>query len=89
MGDYVERKGTMASQIPKSVHWRYEDNFKLMVIKHAEETNNCAAARKFGVTELNVQHWRKQKEQIQPEKNFMGPSMGISMLLTRKFWSLC
>jgi hypothetical protein len=61
-----------------------------MVIKHVEETNNCATARKFSVAEQNVRHWeKKEKEQIQPEKHFMGPSMGISMPLTRKFWSLC
>jgi transposase-like protein len=55
MGDRFERKGAMASQIPKSTRWSYDANFKLMVIKHAEETNNCAAARKFGVAEPNVQ----------------------------------
>jgi transposase-like protein len=62
MGDRFERKGAVASQIPKSVHWSYDANFKLMVIKHAEETNNCATARKFGVAEPNVRRWRKQKE---------------------------
>jgi hypothetical protein len=31
-------------QIPKSMRWSYDANFKLMVIKHAEETNNCAMA---------------------------------------------
>jgi transposase-like protein len=51
----------MASEIPKSVRWSYDTNFKLMVIKHAEETNNCATAWKFGVVELNVRRWRKQK----------------------------
>jgi hypothetical protein len=54
MGNHFERKGAMASQIPKSMRWRYDANFKLMVIKHAEETNNCAAAWKFGVAEPNV-----------------------------------
>jgi transposase-like protein len=62
MGDHFERKGAMASQIPKSVCRSYDANFKLMVIKHAEETNNCAMAQKFGVEEPNVRHWRKQKE---------------------------
>jgi transposase-like protein len=62
MGDCVERKGAMAFQIPKSMCWSYNANFKLMVTKHAEETNNCATARKFGVAEPNVQRWRKQKE---------------------------
>jgi hypothetical protein len=93
MGDRFERKGAMASQIPKSMRWSYDANFKLMVMKHAEETNNCIPAWKFGVAEPNVRRWRKQKEllkeQIQPDKHFMGPSMGISMPLMRKFWSLC
>jgi transposase-like protein len=54
MGDCFERKGAMASQIPKSMRWSYDANFKLMVIKHAVETNNCATARKFSVAEPNV-----------------------------------
>jgi transposase-like protein len=54
--------GAVASQIPKSVRWSYDANFKLMVIKLAGKTNNCATARKFGVAELNVRSWRKQKE---------------------------
>jgi hypothetical protein len=48
MGDHFERKGAMASQIPKSVRWSFYANFKLMVIKHAEEANNCTMAWKFG-----------------------------------------
>jgi hypothetical protein len=51
MGDRFERKGAVASQIPKSMRWSCDANFKLMVIKHAKETNNCATARKFGVAE--------------------------------------
>jgi hypothetical protein len=62
MDDHFERKGAVASQIPKSMCWSYNANFKLMVIKHAEETNNCTVARKFGVAEPNVRGWRKQKE---------------------------
>jgi hypothetical protein len=54
MGDRFERKSAVASQIPKSVRWSYDTNFKLMVIKYSEETNNCATAWKFGVAELNV-----------------------------------
>jgi transposase-like protein len=46
--------------MPESVHWNCDTNFKLKIIKHAEETNNCAMARKFGVAEPYVQHWRKQ-----------------------------
>jgi transposase-like protein len=60
MGDRFGRKGAMASQIPKSMRWSYDVNFKFMVIKHAEETNNCATALKFGVAESNVRRWRKK-----------------------------
>jgi hypothetical protein len=60
--------------------WSYGANFKLMVMKHAEETSNCAAARKFGVTELNVRRWRKQKELLKgansARKPFRGPKHG-------------
>jgi hypothetical protein len=41
IGDCFERKGAMASQIPKSMRWSYGANFKLMVIKREEESNNC------------------------------------------------
>jgi hypothetical protein len=37
-------KGAAVSEIPEAVHCRFNDNFKLMVIKHAEETNNCTVA---------------------------------------------
>jgi transposase-like protein len=80
MGDRFERKGAMASQIPKSMQWSYDANFKLMVIKHAEETNNCATARKFGVAEPNVRCWSKQKELLKGAnstlKAFRGPKHG-------------
>jgi hypothetical protein len=47
MGDQVERRGTTASEISKSVHYNYNGIFQLMVIKRAEETNNCEMALKF------------------------------------------
>jgi transposase-like protein len=46
------------------MRWSYDTNFKLMVIKHVEEINNCTAARKFGVAEPNIRRWRKQKEPL-------------------------
>jgi transposase-like protein len=80
MGDRFERKGAMASQIPKSMRWSYDANFKLMVIKHAEQTNNCATARKLGVSEPNVRRWRKQKELLKGANSnrlaFRGPKHG-------------
>ena len=38
---------------------QYTAAFKLQVIKAAEETNNCAAAREFSVSEKLVRDWRK------------------------------
>jgi transposase-like protein len=62
------------------MRWSYDTNFKLMVIKHVEETNNCAMARKFGVAEPNVRHWRKQKELLKgansTRKAFRGSKRG-------------
>jgi transposase-like protein len=64
-------------------HLKYQNQcviFKLMVIKHVEETNNCTTARKFGVTEPNVRCWRKQKELLKgansTRKAFRGPKHG-------------
>jgi hypothetical protein len=36
-----------ASAVAKSMSWLYGVNFKLVVIKYAEETSNCTAAWKF------------------------------------------
>jgi hypothetical protein len=51
-----------------------------MVIKHAEETNNCATAWKFDVAEPNVRRWRKQEELLKgansTQKAFRGPKHG-------------
>jgi transposase-like protein len=89
MGDRFERKGAMESQIPKSMRWSYDANFKLMVIKHAEETNNCATARKFGVAEPNVRRWRKQKQLLKgtnsTRKAFRGPKHGNFNAVDEKF----
>ena len=40
---------------------RYTAKLKLAAIKHAEENNNCAAAREFGVNEKLIRDWRKIK----------------------------
>jgi hypothetical protein len=62
MDDHVERKGAMASQVLKSMHWSY---FKLVVIKHVEETSSCPTAQKFSVMEPNLWRWRKQNVLLQ------------------------
>ena len=41
MGDHVETRGKTAPKTSKSVHYNYNANFQLMVIKHADKTNNC------------------------------------------------
>jgi hypothetical protein len=46
------------------MHCSYDLNFKLVVIKHAEETNNCAVARKFCVAEQCVQLQKELSEQV-------------------------
>ena len=43
----------------------YEVGFKLRVVKFAEERNNCAAMREFGIGESKIRAWRKQKESLE------------------------
>jgi hypothetical protein len=35
---------TTASEIPRSMGYSHETNFKFMVIQHTQENNSCAAA---------------------------------------------
>ena len=42
----------------------YDSAFKLKVIEYAENHNNCAAEREFGVTEKMVREWRKKKSEL-------------------------
>ena len=42
----------------------YDSAFKLKVIEYAENHNNCAAEREFGVTERMVREWRKKKSEL-------------------------
>ena len=41
---------------------KYEASFKLKVIKQAKESNNCAAARTFDITEKTVRDWSKNED---------------------------
>jgi hypothetical protein len=78
--DHVERKGTTAFQTPKSVNCSFDANFKLMLIRYAEETSSFTAAWEIlCAVEQNVQHSRKQedlllKEQIQSKNHFVDES---------------
>jgi len=47
MDEHVGRKHTTASIIAKSMSCIYGASFKLKVIKHAEEINNCKATWEF------------------------------------------
>ena len=81
MADHLEVCGTSATKSAiKNERCSYDRNFKLIVIKFAETTNNCAAARKYGVTEANVRRWRQQKLKLQDakltRKTFRGPKRG-------------
>ena len=42
----------------------YDSAFKLKVIEYAENHNNCAAEREFGITEKMVREWRKKKSEF-------------------------
>ena len=80
MSDSVEKRGTSSSQVPSGSRRTYDANFKLMVVKYAEATNNCAAGRKYEVSEPNVRRWRTIKEKLEnansSRKSFSGPKKG-------------
>uniref|UniRef100_A0A672IHH5 HTH CENPB-type domain-containing protein n=1 Tax=Salarias fasciatus TaxID=181472 RepID=A0A672IHH5_SALFA len=67
-----------------SIHTRrsYDTNFKLMVINAAESSNNCQAAKRYGVAERLVRYWRAQKKRLQNasamRKAFRGPKSDAS-----------
>jgi len=47
-----------------SKRMKYTAKFKLQVVKFAQESNNCAANREFGVNEKLVRDWRKQVQKL-------------------------
>lgn len=80
MSDHVEKRGTSSAWTPKNERNSYDANYKLRVIKAAEDSNNSAAARAFGISEKNVRRWRKQKNELKnaatTRKSFGGPKVG-------------
>jgi hypothetical protein len=78
--DFVEKCESTSSQISSGSKRRYHANFKMMAINYAEVTNNCAAGRKFDVTEANVRRWRQTKEKLRnansSRKSFSRPKTG-------------
>lgn len=61
MGDHAENRGSIGSQISKAVHHSHDLNLHLMAAKHMEEINNCIAAWKCSITEVQVWHRMKSK----------------------------
>lgn len=59
-----------------------------MVVEYAESTNNCQAAKQFGVLEKNVRDWRKVKPQLQNahamRRAFRGPKNGRFALVDQR-----
>lgn len=78
--DHVETRGTSKGRFYTNVRASYDKNFKIMVINYAVKTNNCAAAVKYGISEVNVRRWKKQYEQLKSckstRKSFSGPKHG-------------
>lgn len=70
----------MTSPGPKNFRRSFTAAFKRAAIVHAEESNNCAAGRKFGVSERVVRQWRKQRDEIfacdAKRRGFRGPKSG-------------
>uniref|UniRef100_A0A147BBU3 Putative tigger transposase n=1 Tax=Ixodes ricinus TaxID=34613 RepID=A0A147BBU3_IXORI len=58
----------------------YTSGFKLQVVEHAIEHGNRAAARHFGVEEVRVRYWKRQREKLQAAEKtrraFRGPKQG-------------
>jgi hypothetical protein len=52
----------------------------MMVFRHAEQINNCEAARKYSVSEANVRRWKQEKQKLtnvnSTRKSFSGPKHG-------------
>lgn len=76
----VEQRGTSARQINSGCRRSYDANFKVLVVNEAVRTNNCAAARKYSITENNVRRWRKDYDRLRSanstRKAFRGPKKG-------------
>uniref|UniRef100_A0A8D0NR30 Pogo transposable element derived with KRAB domain n=2 Tax=Sus scrofa TaxID=9823 RepID=A0A8D0NR30_PIG len=77
-------------QFSRGMRRSYDAGFKLMVVEYAESTNNCQAAKQFGVLEKNVRDWRKLKaleiaqEMNIPEKGFKA-SLGWCRRMMRRY----
>lgn len=84
--DVVENEGSR--QTKQGLRRSYDAAFKIMVINEAETSNNCQAAKKYGVTECHVRKWRAQKDNLRnansQRKAFRGPKSGRFQELERR-----
>uniref|UniRef100_A0A3Q3FBL7 HTH CENPB-type domain-containing protein n=1 Tax=Labrus bergylta TaxID=56723 RepID=A0A3Q3FBL7_9LABR len=74
--DHLEKSGSKVGQVNQQQRRSYDANFKIMVVNSAESSNNCQAAKKYGVTECNVRRWRAQKERLKDANSQRKSSAG-------------
>jgi hypothetical protein len=84
MSEHAGKKDTSATRVRNAIRRSYDAKCKVTAINYAEKTNNCSAARKFGVAEANLRRRREQKEKLRNakciRKSFRGPKHGFQEL---------
>jgi hypothetical protein len=95
MSYHVERRDLTASKMLRPIYCSYYAYFKIMVIKHAEETNSSPVAWKVCVVEQNVRHHKRQKSTTTRGNKFIPtpfwrPKDGNFIAIhKKKKWILC
>lgn len=78
--DSMEERGTTSKTMSKWIRRSYDANFKVIVPHYATQTNNCQAARRYGVNESNVRNWKADLNRLKnansSRKAFRGPKTG-------------
>uniref|UniRef100_A0A8C5ADR7 HTH CENPB-type domain-containing protein n=1 Tax=Gadus morhua TaxID=8049 RepID=A0A8C5ADR7_GADMO len=86
--DHLETSGSKVGQVNKQQRRSYDANFKITVVNKAASTNNCQAAKKFGVRECNVRRWRAEKQCLKDansqRKSYHGPQSGRFIEVDRR-----
>jgi hypothetical protein len=54
MSGHAGKKDTSMTHVQNAIRQSYDAKFKVMGVNYAEKTNDCCAARKFGVAEANI-----------------------------------
>ena len=64
----------------------YTAKFKLEAVRCAEESNNSAAGREYGINEKLVRGWRKNKDKLKkmPKMKSARPGTEMTMASVRK-----